>query len=468
MPALIEGTELVGEFQGSGYREPPHLVSRGDGQLVRLPALLYAIVRVLDCNRELVFKPPGGYEGLSQVADAVGRDTGIQLTPDQVAYLIDHKLAPLGVTTHSDGTPPPEVAKADPFLALKFKVGVIPADITWMIAGLFAWLFRPAIVVVALVVGLASEVWLFTTQDVALALRQTLVMPSSVLTVVALALVSTAFHEFGHAAACRYSGVRPGGMGCGLYLVWPVFYTDITSSYRLGRAGRLRTDLGGVYFNLLFAIGLAALYLWNGHPLLLVAIIATNMEIVQQLLPTLRFDGYFIVADLVGIPDLFRYIGPILRRSVLRQPADERLTVLKRWPQLVVTTWVLVVIPALAVQLVYMVVQLPMIMQAISRSITTLAWTASGGAGRDILGMASAVIQILVLLIPVVGVVLLILMMGRSVVRAVRRRYQRPPPRHALPRGRQVTSAAGRDHEAWRPTSRSRATRRPRPRHHQR
>ena len=34
-------------------------------------------------------------------------------------------------------------------------------------------------------------------------------------------------------------------MGAGLYLVWPAFYTDVTDSYRLGRAGRLRTDLGG-------------------------------------------------------------------------------------------------------------------------------------------------------------------------------------------------------------------------------
>ena len=38
-------------------------------------------------------------------------------------------------------------------------------------------------------------------------------------------------------------------MGTGLYLVWPAFYTDVTDSYRLGRAGRLRTDLGGLYFN---------------------------------------------------------------------------------------------------------------------------------------------------------------------------------------------------------------------------
>ena len=44
-------------------------------------------------------------------------------------------------------------------------------------------------------------------------------------------------------------------MGAGLYLVWPAFYTDVTDSYRLGRGGRLRTDLGGLYFNAIVAVG---------------------------------------------------------------------------------------------------------------------------------------------------------------------------------------------------------------------
>ena len=45
------------------------------------------------------------------------------------------------------------------------------------------------------------------------------------------------------------AGPRPGAMGAGLYIVWPAFYTDVTDTYRLGRGGRLRTDLGGLYFN---------------------------------------------------------------------------------------------------------------------------------------------------------------------------------------------------------------------------
>ena len=63
----------------------------------------------------------------------------------------------------------------------------------------------------------------------------------------------------GHAAAARSSGAEPGVMGAGLYLVWPAFYTDVTDSYRLGRAGRIRTDLGGLYFN---AIVVVLTFVW--------------------------------------------------------------------------------------------------------------------------------------------------------------------------------------------------------------
>jgi hypothetical protein len=58
-------------------------------------------------------------------------------------------------------------------------------------------------------------------------------------------VASAAFHECGHATACRYGGARPGNIGVGSYLVWPSFFTNVTDSYRLDQAARIRTDLGG-------------------------------------------------------------------------------------------------------------------------------------------------------------------------------------------------------------------------------
>ena len=90
------------------------------------------------------------------------------------------------------------------------------------------------------------------------------------------------FHECGHAAGCRYGGARTGKIGIGIYLVWPAFLTNVTDSYRLSRAGRLRTDLGGLYFNAVFMLALAGIYAATSSEVLLLVIAFTHLEMLEQ------------------------------------------------------------------------------------------------------------------------------------------------------------------------------------------
>jgi putative peptide zinc metalloprotease protein len=129
-------------------------------------------------------------------------------------------------------------------------------------------------------------------------------------------LVSMVFHEMGHASACRYGGATPGEIGGGLYLMWPALYTNVTDAYRLGRAGRVRTDLGGIYFNAVFSVVLGAIYAITGYPPLILAVVTTTILMLEQLLPFVRFDGYWIVSDLAGVPDLFPRFAAALHRIV--------------------------------------------------------------------------------------------------------------------------------------------------------
>jgi len=150
------------------------------------------------------------------------------------------------------------------------------------------------------------------------------------LAVVVVTVLSAGFHEFGHAAAARYGGSTPGAMGFGIYLFWPAFYTDVTDSYRLGRGGRVRTDLGGLYFNALVVLmSFGVWWLTGWHAVLL--IVATQvLQMIRQLAPLLRFDGYHVLADLTGVPDLFTRIKPVLLSFVPFRPSDPRVTELKR------------------------------------------------------------------------------------------------------------------------------------------
>jgi putative peptide zinc metalloprotease protein len=402
-PRLAQGVELIGEFEGSGYKEPPSLVRRPDGQVIQLPDLLYRLAALCDGKRS--------YEQVaSELSHAVQRDIGAE----DIRFLADEKLRPLGVLTAADGSSP--VASAsDPFLGLKFRLGMLPERTSQRVGNVFRPLFLPPVVLAALVAFVAADVWLFFGHGVAQSLRQSLYSPAFFLAVFAAIVVSAAFHEFGHAAACRYGGGLPGKMGCGLYLAWPAFYTDVTDAYRLGRRARLRTDLGGVYFNVVTVLLTVGAYLVTHFEPLLLLVLVQHFEMVHQLLPIVRLDGYYIVADLTGVPDLFARIRPILTSVVPGRQPDERVTVLKPWVRVAVTAWVLGVVPLLVLELLLMLVHLPRILATAWSSADKL-WsgaTRAFGHGQLLAGISS-LLQILVLAIPIMGILLVLLRMFRQ------------------------------------------------------
>jgi len=368
--ARAEGVELLGELGGSGYRRPPGLVRRADGQTVQLTPLLYGLLEEIDGERDD-----------DELAAALGRRIGKHVTGDDVRFLADARLHPLGVLRLPDGTAP-ALAKPNPLLALRPKLVVSNPAATRRLTAPFAPLFHAWIAVPVVAAFLVATWWIVFEQGLASAAREALYRPALILVVIGLTLLSAGFHEIGHAAACRYGGARPGQMGVGLYLVWPAFYTDVSDSYRLSRGGRLRVDLGGLYFNAIFAV--AALGVWSAthwDPLLLVAA-AQPLMMVRQLVPFARFDGYHILADLVGVPDLFRHIGPTLLGLLPTRWGRPGGTALRAWARGVVTLWVLLVVPVLLTLLVVMVVTLPRILGTAWDSLALQAGALAAGWGH--------------------------------------------------------------------------------------
>jgi putative peptide zinc metalloprotease protein len=364
VPRLADGVELLGDYQGSGYAQPPSLVRRPDGQVIQMSRLLYQVTCRIDGSR-----------GPAAIAALVSQDLGRSLAADQVRHLITTKLLPLGIVA-AEGAPaaPP---KANPLFALRARGTLLPGRAANAAGVLLRPLFRPLVVMAVVGSVLAVDSWLFVFHGLGAGLQQILRDPVDLLIVAGLSLVSAVFHECGHAAACRYGGARPGVIGVGLYLVWPSFFTNVTDSYRLSRAGRLRTDLGGLYFNLIFILALAGLYSATSAGVLLLVIAVTHLEMLEQLLPFVRFDGYFILSDLVGVPDLFGRVAPILRNAVTRGPKDPRVTGLRRRARIVVTGWVLCVIPLLMISFGYLLLHLPQINRALWHSASRQARLAS-------------------------------------------------------------------------------------------
>jgi len=415
VPQLLPGVELVGEYQGSGLAEATYLVQKPGGQSIQVSRLLYLVLAGID-----------GIRTVSEIAERTSAAFGRTVSADNVGYLVASKLEPLGLAPGggAHATPP---AEDQPLLALKLRHTMIREEVVQHLAGVFRPLFHPVVVVVVLTCLIGSDAWLVRGGRLSFAFQYVLLHPLLLLMVLGLAVTSMMFHECGHAAACRYGGARPGVIGVGFYVIWPAFYTNVTDAYRLGRAGRIRTDLGGVYFNAVFVLPLVAAYLATGYLPLLAAVFLIHMEIVQQLMPSLRLDGYFILADLIGVPDLFRRIGPVVRGLIPGQPVDPRIRDLKRAARVTLTTWILIVVPLLLVELTLIILNAPTMVRTTAQSLgdqvrIVIAEFARGDIPAGVVDVISAAL----LVMPIAGLSYILLLTGkragRAAIAACRRR----------------------------------------------
>ncbi|MER7076884.1 putative peptide zinc metalloprotease protein [Saccharopolyspora kobensis] len=416
VPALVAGTELIGRYQGSGHREPPYLVRRVDGQVLQLSHLLYLVAGGLD-----------GQRTYAQLAAGLSAEWGREITAGQVAYLVENRLRRAGILVAEPGPDQsaPLPKGRDRLLALKFRVALVPEHVVAIIARIFQPLFWPPVVVLALLAFVAAEIWLAVQGGVAQLLagaRELVDRPEQILLVVGVLVLSGMFHECGHVAACRYGGARPGAMGVGIYLVWPAMYSTVTDSYRLSRGGRLRTDLGGVYFNVLAMLVMIAVFAVTGLPWLLVSLVAWQVSTIWQFVPSIRLDGYYILSDLVGVPDLFDRMGPVLRSMLPGRPPHPRVRELKPWVRWVITAWVVLVIPCLAYWLIGFLVLAPYVLPVVWQALGT-HWDGVGsavGAG-DAAAAVVGVLRMFLLVLPWAGITLVLYNLARGLTRRIRR-----------------------------------------------
>ncbi len=117
-------------------------------------------------------------------------------------------------------------------------------------------------------------------------------------------------HELGHAYAATRYGCRVPTMGVSFLVMVPVLYTDTTDTWKLrSRKQRLLVDGAGVLTELCLAS--IATFLWaflpDGPVRSAAFVIATTSWISTlaiNLSPFMRFDGYYFLSDMIGVPNL--------------------------------------------------------------------------------------------------------------------------------------------------------------------
>ena len=199
-------------------------------------------------------------------------------------------------------------------------------------------LFNKYIMVSVIFVALTLDaVFFLTTKD--LLTFSNKVNAYTIIGLLLFMLASSFFHELGHASACKRFGIKHGGMGFGLYLNFPVLYTDVTDVWKLDRSRRCVVNIAGVYFQLMCIIPIIVCFMLTDSDVLHYMIIIMNFGFVMTLNPFFKFDGYWMASDILGVPNLRQrskeiiryYINKLRRRSIGEMPYMLRMKKKAKW-----------------------------------------------------------------------------------------------------------------------------------------
>lgn len=122
-------------------------------------------------------------------------------------------------------------------------------------------------------------------------------------------VISKLCHELGHAYMTRRYGIPVPALGIAFLIFWPVLYTDTTLSWSLTSAQRMRIALAGIWVETYLTI-IAALIWCNtdNQTLQTLCYITITVNWMASVLinvsPFMRFDGYYVLADFLKMPNL--------------------------------------------------------------------------------------------------------------------------------------------------------------------
>jgi putative peptide zinc metalloprotease protein len=211
-------------------------------------------------------------------------------------------------------------------LAIRFR-GVDPDRLLSAAQERLRWLFSPAAFLVVLAVMLYAAVLVighFAEFRQRLPELGMLLDPRNLPWLLLAIAAAKVLHELGHALACKHFGGEVRELGFMLLVFAPCLYCDVSDAWRLpSKWQRIAVSAAGMFVEWLLA-AMATIVWWYAQPGI-VQLVAMNLMIVctvNTLLvngnPLLRYDGYYILSDLVEMPNLWQRSRDVLRELATR------------------------------------------------------------------------------------------------------------------------------------------------------
>lgn len=131
-------------------------------------------------------------------------------------------------------------------------------------------------------------------------------------------------HELGHGFACKHFGRECHSIGVMLLVFSPTMYCDVTDAWMLrSKWERILVSAAGMYFEALLSTAALVVW-WNTEPGLLhflclnTFFVSAVSTVIFNANPLLRYDGYYILSDLLEIPNLRQTADRLMQRTMVR------------------------------------------------------------------------------------------------------------------------------------------------------
>lgn len=159
------------------------------------------------------------------------------------------------------------------------------------------------------------------------ALGDHILQPSNLVAMAILYVLLKALHEFAHALTVKVWGGEVHEVGISLLVLAPIPYVDATAAWQFkDKSKRVIVSAMGIIAELVVAS--VAIFIWlAAEPGLLkstclnLAVIASISTVAFNANPLLKFDGYYVLQDLIEIPNLYakskQYFLYLLQRYLL-------------------------------------------------------------------------------------------------------------------------------------------------------
>jgi putative peptide zinc metalloprotease protein len=195
------------------------------------------------------------------------------------------------------------------------------------------WFTGVTLIAFAITAGISVTHWREIGHDTVEFYNFTNMTWGTVFILYSLGMIVTAVHEFAHAHACKHYGGRVPAMGFALVFLTPAFYTDTTEGAVKGsRFQRLVIALSGIWSELILCS--IATPIWWGTPpdtvihdgAYFIMMLTGMMSVFINWNPLMKLDGYQMLCEIIGIPDLKEgstaYVAAWVKKHIWRLPVE--------------------------------------------------------------------------------------------------------------------------------------------------